>query len=163
MAKSREALEEIVLSHHTMEHWHRRRVEVERWAEGQKVARRPKSVKWLKHDYVDEELYSVLSVLNQCGISTEYSCAGVSVLDDPEDHSLYAYLTFYDTDVASSYVNYLMEKMKHRLMVIYEPARNRFDLSSFYIQHNRSFCLLLHYYTFQFFSDQKLSNKITVT
>ena len=43
---------------------------------------------------VDEELYPILISLQQAGLETEFSCAGVSPLDEPVDHSLYAYLTF---------------------------------------------------------------------
>ncbi|WP_442437009.1 hypothetical protein [Paenibacillus peoriae] len=42
--------------------------------------------------------------------------------------------------------------MRHRLLVVYELERNRYDLSSFFLGHNRSFCQLMEYCasTFEF-------------
>ncbi|WP_240688916.1 hypothetical protein [Ammoniphilus sp. YIM 78166] len=160
MGKSNEALQEIQLSHHSIEQWQRRKRELEWWVNHPKPEKRPKSLKWLKQDYVDEELYPVLQLLNQAGIPTEYSCAGVSLLDDPHDHSLYAYLTFYKKDLSSALMEYLLNRMKHRVIVVYEPARNRYDVSSFYIQHNRSFCLLLYHCAIQFLNHDRQEDNL---
>ncbi|MCD1257696.1 hypothetical protein B5M42_002430 [Paenibacillus athensensis] len=135
--------DEIILSRHSEAQWNRREQELVRWTSNVKLRRRPKQTMLLDQVHVDAELHKALWLLNQKQVKTEYSCAGVSVLDEPEDHSLYAYLTICASKEADHFVQLAMMRMKHRLMVTYEPERNRYDLSSFYIGHNRSFCLLL--------------------
>ncbi|WP_047154029.1 hypothetical protein [Aneurinibacillus tyrosinisolvens] len=142
-------MKEIILTSHTQEQWRKRRQELTEWNERPKQPRRAKALLRFASDYVDEEMHPALALLNQLGIKTEYSCAGVSVLDDPESHSLYAYVTFPKTNDAEPFMQFLIKKMRHRLLAIYEPERNRYDLSSFYIGHNRSFCLLLYRYTLE--------------
>lgn len=140
-------MEEVILSHHKEECWRRRELERIAWIQAPKIRKKSKAVRWLNQDYVDEELHPTLLLLNEIGIATEYSCAGVSALDEPEDHSLYAYVTLPETPSSTLFVQNLMEKMGHRVLVSYEPDRRRYDLSSFFIQHNRSFCMLLYYFT----------------
>lgn len=140
-------IEDVILTHHTKEQWRRRYIERSDWIQAPKIRKKPKAVRWLNQDYVDEELHPALLLLNEIGIVTQYSCAGVSLLDEPEDHSLYAYVTLPESPSSTSFVRYLMDKMGHRVLVSYEPARKRYDLSSFFIQHNRSFCMLLYHYS----------------
>lgn len=141
--------EEIIVSTHTQKQWQRRMLEREQWVSQPKRMKRLKKVKWFETDHVDEELYPALVQLNRLSIRTEFSCAGVSVLDDPENHSLYAYMTIEESLEASRFIDFLMKRMKHRLLVTYEPKRQRYDLSSFFIQHNRSFCTLITRYSYQ--------------
>jgi hypothetical protein len=137
---------EMILSKHKREHWLRRDAERKEWNQTPKHTMKPKILKMLADNEVDQELYDSLVLLNVLGIMTEFSCAGVSVLDEPEDHSLYAYVTFLKTDRSTDFVEYLMKRMRHRLLLTYEPMKNRYDISSFFINHNRSFCLLLKKY-----------------
>ncbi|MEW9673252.1 hypothetical protein [Ammoniphilus sp. 3BR4] len=139
-------IEEVILTHHTEERWRRRDLERIAWIQSPKMRKKSKAVRWLNQDYVDEELHPALLLLNEIGIPTQYSCAGVSALDEPEDHSLYAYVTLQETPSSTLFVHYLMEKMGHRVLIGYEPARKRYDLSSFFIQHNRSFCILFYHF-----------------
>ncbi|WP_025026974.1 hypothetical protein [Caldalkalibacillus mannanilyticus] len=120
------------------------------WLEVPKVSKKAKVVVKMGDTLVDQELYPALLILNQMGIQTEYSCAGVSVLDEPEDHSLYAYVTIFDSPQAQSFISYIQEKMSHRVLISFEQERNRYDLSSFFIQHNRSFCHALYLIASQF-------------
>jgi hypothetical protein len=135
---------EIVMSHHTKLQWHRRAEELLHWVARDKRRMSTKQTKLLGQIHVDAELYPALTCLRQKEIATEYSCAGVSPLDEPEDHSLYAYLTIKASVRAEQFVQLTMKRMRHRVLVSFEPARNRYDLSSFYIGHNRSFCQLIH-------------------
>lgn len=141
--------QEQVLSSHTKERWWRRRREVEEWEQREKGIKKEKLTLPFLNDEVDVELFPALSLLNSMGIVTEYSCAGVSELDDPVSHSLYAYVTLRESEAAQVFLAYLRGKMRHRLLVVYEPARRRYDISSFYIRHNRSFCFLLYHYALQ--------------
>ena len=134
---------EVLISSHSPTHWQKRQQERSNWLGVKKEKRKSKKEVPFGEYPVDEELYPVLVLLNQLGITTEYSCAGVSILDDPEDHSLYAYVTFWDSSIAQHFIQYVITRMKHRAMITFEPERQRYDLSSFYIMHNRSFCLLL--------------------
>jgi hypothetical protein len=134
---------ETTLSAHDDKRWRDRQYELARWIERPKLTMREKKCCRLGDVEIDAELYPVLSLLKQIGIETEFSCAGVSPLDEPEDHSLYAYITFPYSALTERFVNMAMRRMKHRLLVTYEPGRQRYDLSSFYIGHNRSFCLLM--------------------
>jgi hypothetical protein len=140
---------EVILSQYKEKHWYRRDAERITWVQTPKIRKKSKALKCLNEDYVDQELYPALQLLNQMGIITEYSCAGVSILDEPEDHSLYAYVTLPETHASTLFVQYMMKRMRHRLIVTYEPARQRFDLSSFFIKHNRSFCMSLYLFALE--------------
>ncbi len=141
-----EEFDEHVLSIHSQERWMRKRREVDEWEKRQKFIKKQKETVSFLNDEVDTQLFPALSLLNDMNIITQYSCAGVSVWDDPLNHSLYAYVTVLDSEKTRDFINYLQQGMRHRLLVTYEPARKRYDLSSFYIQHNRSFCFLLYRY-----------------
>lgn len=134
---------EKVLSIHSEERWKRRSLELSSWLQRTKQRKRTKQVVCLGDTEVDVEMFGVLVCLKRLHIQTEYSCAGVSLLDEPENHSLYAYITMFASEKTDQFVQYAMKQMKHRLLVTFEPSRNRYDLSSFYIGHNRSFCLQL--------------------
>lgn len=134
---------EEILSFHSGQQWRRREEELAHWVRREKPRRKAKELKWLDETAVDAELYPALALFRKMEIRTEYSCAGVSLLDEPIDHSLYAYVTFFASEKTDCFVKLAMRIMKHRLLVTFEAARNRYDLSSFYIGHNRSFCLLL--------------------
>jgi len=134
---------EVVISEHSQERWRRRDEELSRWVAAPKPRKHAKQTVLFGGAEIDAELLKALMLLKQMGIKTEYSCAGVSLLDEPEEHSLYAYITFPKTEKATAFINYAMTRMKHRLLVTFEPKRNRYDLSSFYIGHNRSFCFLI--------------------
>ncbi|CAI6087051.1 hypothetical protein [Cohnella sp. JJ-181] len=134
---------ETILSQHTDRRWKKRYAELAEWTERPKVRRRAKQVAWLGQVEIDVELLGALTQFKRLGIATEYSCAGVSVLDEPEDHSLYAYITFIASPMADRFVQAAMAYLKHRLLVTFEPARGRYDCSSFLIAHNRSFCILM--------------------
>lgn len=134
---------EIVISLHGEQRWRRREVELSRWIVTPKLRMRAKQTVCFGGADIDAELLPALTLLKRLGIETEFSCAGVSLLDEPEEHSLYAYITFSASAQAEAFVKLAIVRMKHRLLVTYEPARDRYDLSSFYIGHNRSFCLLI--------------------
>lgn len=134
---------EQVVSRHEEHRWKCRELELARWLALPKPKKRPKQVVWLGHAEIDAELLPALTLLKRMGIQTEFSCAGVSLLDEPEEHSLYAYITFPASARTETFIRLAMNVMKHRLFVTFEPGRNRYDLSSFYIGHNRSFCLLM--------------------
>lgn len=146
---------ELLLSTHTPDQWRRRRQELNEWINKPKVRKQPKRTRLFGDTSVDEQLYPILIQLQKAGLETEFSCAGVSPLDEPVDHSLYAYLTFFASGPAEKFANILMENMRHRALITYEPARHRYDVSSFFIGHNRSFCLLL-----QQSADQLLRNSV---
>ncbi|MDG0792304.1 hypothetical protein OMP38_16585 [Cohnella ginsengisoli] len=134
---------ERVVSRHSDLQWRRRRAELAEWTERPKVRRRAKRTARLGQTEIDAELHGALTQFKRIGIATEFSCAGVSALDEPEDHSLYAYITFISTPLADRFVQAAMAYMKHRLLVTFEPARGRYDCSSFLVGHNRSFCMLM--------------------
>ncbi|MGO4543538.1 hypothetical protein AB4Z29_01885 [Paenibacillus sp. 2TAB23] len=136
--------DEQVISSQSEALWERRALELEAWADRDKVKKKDKLAMMLDSFSVDAELYPALVVLRRIQIPTEYCCAGVSVLDDPFDHSVYAYMTFHASKQTESFVEFAANYMKHRVLVTYEPACKRYDLSSFFIGHNRSFCLLMH-------------------
>ncbi|MDO3408724.1 hypothetical protein QWJ34_02985 [Saccharibacillus sp. CPCC 101409] len=135
--------EEVIWSGQTREQWIRRRAELERWTLREKIGRAPKRTALLEGVEVDAELLDSLKLLNGAGVRTEFSCAGVSPLDEPEDHSLYAYVTLIESGPARAFVDYALRRMGRRLLVSYEPERSRYDLSSFRLGQNRSFCCLL--------------------
>lgn len=135
--------EELVVSRHDERRWLRRDLELAAWVRRAKPRRAAKRTALLGHVEVDAELLTALALLQAAGIRTEFSCAGVSLLDEPEQHSLYAYMTMHASPQAEAFVQFAMRRMRHRLLVTYEPARGRYDLSSFLIGHNRSYCLLI--------------------
>lgn len=144
MAYFPEAVEtEKLLSSHAKRRWLCRQRELSYWVDCPKPRRRAKRTALLGNVHVDEELLSTLSLFKRIGIETEFSCAGVSLLDEPEDHSLYAYITIRASEKAAKFVDYAMAFMRHRLVVTFESERGRYDLSSFFIGHNRSFCILM--------------------
>lgn len=81
---------------------------------------------------IDAELHGTLCLLNRKHVATEFSCAGVSIWDEPEDHSLYAYITMKADEKIRSVRAMGDAYMRHRLLVVYELERNRYDLSSFF-------------------------------
>ncbi|WP_225442808.1 hypothetical protein [Paenibacillus lycopersici] len=109
----------------------------------QKPRRRPKQTVILRNIVLDAEWLKAITILWRSGIDTEHSCAGVSLSDEPVDHSLYAYLTIPESERATRFVRFTMERLQHRVLITYEPHEKRYDLSSFFIQHNRSFCYLM--------------------
>lgn len=139
--------EELVCTQQTREQWKRRERELIAWVDRDKQVRLPKQTLPLGQldIIVDAELHGALTLLKQLHIPTEFSCAGVSILDDPENHSLYAYITLLASEQTDRFIQLAVQQMKHRLLVTYEPARCRYDLSSFYIGHNRSFCMLMEH------------------
>lgn len=134
---------EVLLSSHSEEYWKRRKRELKEWDRAPKIRKHEKRTSLFNGIEVDEEIYSALCKLNQLGVRTEFSCAGVSPLDEPIDHSLYAYVTFLDGEAAERFVEIILNVMKHRALLTYESSRKRYDVSSFFIGHNRSFCFLL--------------------
>jgi hypothetical protein len=141
---------EVQLSKHSDAQWKSRERELSEWMDRPKLRKQVKRTLWLTHTHVDAELHPALTMLQKKGIRTEFSCAGVSPLDEPIDHSLYAYITLSESSEAQAWVDFVMKVMKHRLLVTYEPGRSRYDLSSFFISHNRSFCLLMQRCAAQF-------------
>lgn len=137
------APDEVIISNQTNEQWNRRRIELGHWAEREKIRLFPKKVGLLDGVEVDIELLEALKLLNAVGILTEFSCAGVSPLDEPEEHSLYAYVTLLESQSTQEFIQYATQRMGRRLLVSYEPSHHRYDLSSFMLGQNRSFCLLL--------------------
>ncbi|WP_053374481.1 hypothetical protein [Paenibacillus sp. FJAT-27812] len=135
--------QELVLSRQADSLWKRRTLELNDWVERDKRKKRDKATLMLGSNAVDAELYPALAKLSLLDIPTEFSCAGVSMLDDPLEHSLYAYITFQASEQLEPFVRFAIKFMRHRLLVIFEPARGRYDLSSFFIGHNRSFCFLM--------------------
>lgn len=135
--------DEMIISSQTPEQWKRRRMELGRWAEREKIRRFPKKVGLLDGVEVDMELLEALTRLNEAGVVTEFSCAGVSPLDEPEEHSLYAYVILVESESARAFIQHASERMGRRLLVSYEPSQHRYDLSSFMLGQNRSFCFLL--------------------
>lgn len=134
---------EQILSRQTDAQWDRRELELNAWVTRSKQKRKDKLTRMLEAFEVDAELFPALFLLRQLRIPTEFSCAGVSLLDDPFEHSLYAYITIQASDRTEAFVRFASAFMKQRLLVTYEPAFSRYDLSSFFIGHNRSFCLLM--------------------
>ncbi|MUG70342.1 hypothetical protein [Paenibacillus validus] len=143
MKKSTQNDDETIISHHSQTQWQRREQELACWVQRAKPRKRPKQTVILGNTPVDAELLMALTLLKRTRIQTEFSCAGVSLLDEPEDHSLYAYITITGSATADRFVQLALTRMRHRLFVTWEPRRNRYDLSSFFIGHNRSFCLLM--------------------
>ncbi|WP_152381497.1 hypothetical protein [Paenibacillus brasilensis] len=137
--------EEIVLSLQKPALWNRRKLELVQWIERPKLKFAPKRTAFFHGCVIDAELYGTLCLLNRKHVATEFSCAGVSIWDEPEGHSLYAYITMKADERSGAFVQWAMRYMEHRLLVVYEPERNHYDLSSFFLGHNRSFCQLMEY------------------
>lgn len=137
--------EELVYTQPSVELWRRRKRELEAWVERTKTSRQPKQTMPFGQVVVDAQLHGALTLFQRLEIPTEFSCAGVSILDEPEDHSLYAYITFLASEKTDRFIKLAMNQMRHRLLVTYEPERKRYDLSSFFISHNRTFCLLMEH------------------
>nr|WP_249435654.1 hypothetical protein [Paenibacillus sp. Marseille-Q4541] len=144
---------EQLWSNQSRDRWRRRKLELAAWIE------RPKPETWKKELLlfegveVDAKIYPALMELKKLQFKTEFSCAGVSILDEPEDHSLYAYVTLFEGPNTEKFVRYAMERMGYRLLVTYEANKNRYDLSSFYIGQNRSFCYWLEQCAKEFLMD----------
>ncbi|RTE07826.1 hypothetical protein [Paenibacillus whitsoniae] len=58
-----------------------------------KRRRRAKQTALLGNIKIGAELLAALTLMKRMHIQSEFSCSGVSFLDEPEDHSLYAYVT----------------------------------------------------------------------
>ncbi len=134
---------EFILSHHSKRQWHRRGEELLQWIARDKKRKQAKMTTLLGDIHVDAELFPALTLLQQKQIATEFSCAGVSPLDEPEDHSLYAYLTILASERAEQFVQLTMKRMRHRYWFLMNRQGIDMILSSFYIGHNRSFCQLI--------------------
>ncbi|WP_338543899.1 hypothetical protein [Paenibacillus tundrae] len=132
--------QEELLSDQPAHLWRRRKLELMSWTERDKHTVIPKRTTLWNGVEVDVELAEALTLLQHAGIATEFSCAGVSPLDEPIDHSLYAYVTLVKSEAADRFVQYAIQNMRHRLLVTLETGSGRYDLSSFFIGHNRSFC-----------------------
>ncbi|MBD2847757.1 hypothetical protein IDH44_21400 [Paenibacillus sp. IB182496] len=136
--------EERLLTPHEQRRWRRRREELEQWLQRDKVRVRGKRLVQWRELTVDHELLPALTELRRKGVETEYSCAGVSALDEPLEHSLYAYVTIHASEAADRYVELAIARMRHRLCATYDPQRRIYDLSSMHVGYNRSFCTLLY-------------------
>ncbi|WP_454190787.1 hypothetical protein [Paenibacillus sp. Marseille-Q7038] len=131
---------EQLWSNQSAERWKRRKGELTAWIERPKFQNEQKKLMLFDDIEVDASIYPALMALKKLDFKTEYSCAGVSILDEPEDHSLYAYVTLIEGPNTDQFVKYAMQRMGYRLLVTYEGFKHRYDLSSFYISQNRSFC-----------------------
>ncbi|WP_413033270.1 hypothetical protein [Paenibacillus xylanilyticus] len=148
---------EILLSQQPPHIWRRRKQELMHWTEREKhTILAKKTVVWNGVE-VDAELLEALSLLQQAGVMTEFSCAGVSPLDEPVDHSLYAYVTLVQSETADQFVQYALKRMQNRLLVTLEVEKGRYDMSSFFIGHNRSFCWWMTYCAAHFMERNGLS------
>lgn len=150
--------QEILLSEQPAHLWRRRKQELLHWTERDKRTVLPKRTAVWNGIEVDAELVRTLSLLEEAGVETEFSCAGVSPLDEPVDHSLYAYVTLIQSRAAEQFVRYALLRMRNRLLVTLETGRGRYDLSSFFIGHNRSFCWWIERCASDFKSGTKQGN-----
>lgn len=123
--------QEVLLSEQPVHLWRRRKQELLHWTERDKRTVSPKRTVIWNGVEVDAELVRSLSLLHEAGVQTEFSCAGVSPLDEPVDHSLYAYVTLIQSKAAEQFVNDAILRMRNRLLVTFEKGRGRYDLSSF--------------------------------
>lgn len=137
--------QEVLLSQQPAHLWRRRKQELMQWTEREKQTMAAKRTEIWNDVEVDAELVDALTLLHRAGVRTEFSCAGVSPLDEPVDHSLYAYVTLVQNEVADRFVTYALTQMRNRLLVTLETGTGRYDLSSFFIGHNRSFCWWMQY------------------
>lgn len=136
---------EVLLSQQPPHLWRRRKQELLQWTERDKYTVSAKRTVLWNGVEIDAELLEALSSLQQAGVGTEFSCAGVSPLDEPIDHSLYAYVTLVQSETADQFVQYALKHMRNRLLVTLEVEKGLYDLSSFFIGHNRSFCWWIEY------------------
>ncbi|MDQ0048321.1 hypothetical protein J2T18_002604 [Paenibacillus polymyxa] len=60
-------------------------------------------------------------------------------------------------------MQWAMRYIRHRLLVVYELERNRYDLSSFFLGHNRSFCQLMEYWSVRLSLKLKLYERLGET
>lgn len=123
--------QEVLLSQQPAHLWRRRKLELMHWTEREKQTVAAKRTEIWNGVEVDAELVDALTLLHIAGVSTEFSCAGVSPLDEPVDHSLYAYVTLVQDEVADQFVTYALTRMRNRLLVTLESGTGRYDLSSF--------------------------------
>ncbi|KGP80330.1 MULTISPECIES: hypothetical protein [unclassified Paenibacillus] len=137
--------QEVLLSQQPAHLWRRRKQELLQWTEREKQTMAAKRTEIWNDVEVDAELVDALTLLHRAGVRTEFSCAGVSPLDEPVDHSLYAYVTLVQNEAADRFVTYALTQMRNRLLVTLETGTGRYDLSSFFIGHNRSFCWWIQY------------------
>ncbi|MGC5772355.1 hypothetical protein [Paenibacillus pabuli] len=137
--------QEVLLSQQPARLWRRRKLELMHWTEREKQTVAAKRTKIWNGVEVDAELVDALTLLHRAGVRTEFSCAGVSPLDEPIDHSLYAYVTLIQNEAADQFVTYALSQMRNRLLATLETGTGRYDLSSFFIGHNRSFCWWIQY------------------
>ncbi|UPK47038.1 hypothetical protein [Paenibacillus pabuli] len=137
--------QEVLLSQQPAHLWRRRKLELMQWTEREKRTVTAKRTEIWNNVEVDAELVDTLTLLHRASVRTEFSCAGVSPLDEPVDHSLYAYVTLVQDEVADRFVAYALSQMRNRLLVTLETGTGRYDLSSFFIGHNRSFCWWMHF------------------
>ncbi|WP_413379014.1 hypothetical protein [Paenibacillus taichungensis] len=137
--------QEVLLSQQPAHLWRRRKLELMQWTEREKQTVAAKRTEIWNDVEVDAELVDALTLLHRAGVRTEFSCAGVSPLDEPVDHSLYAYVTLVQNEAADRFVTYALSQMRNRLLATLETGTGRYDLSSFFIGHNRSFCWWMQY------------------
>lgn len=123
--------QEVLLSQQPAHLWRRRKLELMQWTEREKQTVEAKRTEIWNDVEVDAELVAALTLLHRAGVRTEFSCAGVSPLDEPIDHSLYAYVTLVQNEAADRFVNFALSKMRSRLLATLETGTGRYDLSSF--------------------------------
>ncbi|WP_244163207.1 hypothetical protein [Paenibacillus pectinilyticus] len=99
---------EVTLSQHFKAQWHRRGEELLHWIAREKISIGNKRIAVFDNTVVDEQLLQALILLKQKGIVTEFSCAGVSLLDEVEDHSLYAYITLIGNENSHAFIQAAM-------------------------------------------------------
>jgi hypothetical protein len=104
--------EEQVISTHSANQWKRRKMELANWVRRPKHRRRAKQTAYLGNIEVDVELLQTLTLLKRMNIQTEFSCAGVSVLDDPENHSFYGYMTLIASDKTEKFMQLAIQHMR---------------------------------------------------
>ncbi|MGG4186329.1 hypothetical protein ABEW24_23550 [Paenibacillus jamilae] len=88
--------------------WNRRKLELVQWTERPKLKLAPKKTAFFQGCMIDAELHGTLCLLNRKHVVTEFSCAGVSIWDEPEDHSLYAYITMKADERSGAFVQWAM-------------------------------------------------------
>ena len=110
--------QEVLLSEQPTHLWRRRKQELLHWTERDKRTVSPKRTVIWNGVEVDAELVRTLSLLQEAGVQTEFSCAGVSPLDEPVEHSLYAYVTLIQSQAAEQFVNDAIVRMRNRLWLL---------------------------------------------
>ncbi|WP_336076795.1 hypothetical protein [Paenibacillus sp. 203] len=88
--------------------WNRRKLELVQWTERPKLKLAPKKTAFFQGCMIDAKLHGTLCLLNRKHVATEFSCAGVSIWDEPEDHSLYAYITMKADERSGAFVQWAM-------------------------------------------------------